>query len=127
MSAILGFTGVALASTDTAPKGDNKDLVLITNSNGSISLLKRDPRNPAAPYFEAEKVYAGLVGADWPANQYVGSTHWWWTGQTNGTVQGSSSVARTRCRPWSTTPAAPSTSIPTSLRAGPTQVPTSPA
>jgi DNA-binding beta-propeller fold protein YncE len=85
MSAFLGF---ALASADTAPKGDNKDLVLITHTNGSISLLKRDPRNKAAPYFEAETVPAGLTGADWPANQYVGSTHWWWTGQTNGTVQG---------------------------------------
>lgn len=28
------------------------------------------------------------MGADWPANQYIGSTHWWWTGQTNGSVQG---------------------------------------
>jgi DNA-binding beta-propeller fold protein YncE len=88
MSAFLGFAGVALASTDTVPKGDNKDLVLITNADGSISLLKRDPHNRAAPYFEAEKVSAGLVGAEWPANQYVGSTHWWWTGQTNGTVKG---------------------------------------
>lgn len=88
MSAVLGFTGAALASSDSAPRGDNKDLVLITNSNGSVSLLKRDPRNKEAPYFEAEKVPAGLTGADWPANQYVGSTHWWWTGQTNGTVKG---------------------------------------
>jgi DNA-binding beta-propeller fold protein YncE len=88
MSALLSFSGLSMASTDAAPAGDNKDLVLITNANGSISLLKRDPRNRAAPYFEAEKVYAGLVGADWPANQYVGSTRWWWTGQTNGTVQG---------------------------------------
>lgn len=88
ISAFLGFAGVALAATDTPPEGDNKDLVLITHTNGSISLLKRDPRNKAAPYFEAEKVPAGLTGAEWPANQYVGSTHWWWTGQTNGTVKG---------------------------------------
>jgi len=88
MSAFLGFAGVALAATDATPEGDNKDLVLITHTNGSISLLKRDPRNMAAPYFEAEKVPAGLTGAEWPANQYVGSTRWWWTGQTNGTVKG---------------------------------------
>jgi DNA-binding beta-propeller fold protein YncE len=88
LSALFGLTGLSTAWGDTAPKGDGKDLVLITNSNGSISLLKRDPRNKAEPYFEAEKVYAGLVGADWPGNQYIGSTRWWWTGQTNGTVQG---------------------------------------
>lgn len=85
--ATLGFSATAPAST-TLPKGDNKDLVLITNSDGSVALLKRDPRNREAPYFEAEKVYAGLAGADWPGNQYIGSTHWWWTGQTNGSVQG---------------------------------------
>ncbi len=76
------------ASVASAPEGDNKDLVLVTLSNGEISLIKRDPQNLDAPYFEAEKVNAGLVGADWPANQYIGSTRWWWTGQTNGTVQG---------------------------------------
>ena len=76
------------ASVASAPEGDNKDLVLVTLSNGEISLIKRDPQNKDAPYFEADKVNAGLVGADWPANQYIGSTRWWWTGQTNGTVQG---------------------------------------
>jgi DNA-binding beta-propeller fold protein YncE len=76
------------ASVASAPEGDNKDLVLVTLSNGEISLIKRDPQNLDAPYFEAEKVNAGLVGADWPANQFIGSTRWWWTGQTNGTVQG---------------------------------------
>lgn len=80
--------GFSVPTSATQPVAANDDLILITNSNGSISLIKRDPRNRAAPYFEAEKVYAGLVGADWPANQYIGSTHWWWTGQTNGTVQG---------------------------------------
>jgi DNA-binding beta-propeller fold protein YncE len=84
-SVLLGLSLPALA---TQPAGANDDLILITHSNGSISLIKRDPRNRTAPYFEAEKVYAGLVGADWPANQYIGSTHWWWTGQTNGSVQG---------------------------------------
>lgn len=84
-STLLGLTAPASASQ---PASANDDLILITNSNGSISLIKRDPSNRAAPYFEAEKVYAGLVGADWPANQYIGSTHWWWTGQTNGSVQG---------------------------------------
>lgn len=88
ISASIGLSGGALASPGNTPAGDNKDLVLITLSNGSISLLKRDPRNKTAPYFEAEKVPAGLTGADWPANQYIGSTHWWWTGQTNGTVKG---------------------------------------
>lgn len=88
LSALLGLTGLSTVWGDATSKGDGKDLVLITNSNGSISLLKRDPRNRAEPYFEAEKVYAGLVGADWPGNQYIGSTRWWWTGQTNGTVQG---------------------------------------
>jgi len=88
ISASIGISGVALASPGNAPAGDNKDLVLITLSNGSISMLKRDPHNKTAPYFEAEKVPAGLTGADWPANQYIGSTHWWWTGQTNGTVKG---------------------------------------
>lgn len=79
---------VPSANAAPAPQGDNKDLVLITLSNGSVSLIKRDPQNKDAPYFEAETVPAGLTGADWPANQYIGSTHWWWTGQTNGTVQG---------------------------------------
>lgn len=79
---------VPSANAAPAPQGDNKDLVLITLSNGSVSLIKRDPQNKDAPYFEAETVPAGLTGADWPANQYIGSTHWWWTGQTNGTVRG---------------------------------------
>jgi DNA-binding beta-propeller fold protein YncE len=83
--------GTVLPSTvsaASAPAGDNKDLVLVTLTNGSVSLIQRDPQNKEAPYFEADRVPAGLTGADWPANQYVGSTHWWWTGQTNGTVQG---------------------------------------
>jgi len=88
LSTALGLSGISFALADTAPKGDNKDLVLITNTDGSVSLIKRDPRNKAEPYFEAEKVYAGLAGAAWPANQYIGSTHWWWTGQGNGTVEG---------------------------------------
>src|SRR5512139_1538610 len=86
LGAALLVPGTAAAAA--APQGDNKDLVLITHSNGSVSLIKRDPQNKDAPYFEADRVPAGLTGADWPANQYVGSTHWWWTGQTNGTVQG---------------------------------------
>lgn len=80
--------GLSMPAQATQPASANDDLILITNANGSISLIKRDPHNRAAPYFEAEKVYAGLVGADWPANQHLGSTGWWWTGQTNGTVQG---------------------------------------
>jgi len=88
LGALLGLTGLSTARGDAAPQGDGKDLVLITNSDGSISLLKRDPRNRAEPYFEAEKVDAGLAAADWPANQYIGGTRWWWTGQTNGTVRG---------------------------------------
>jgi len=84
-SFMLAFSVPTLA---TQPESANDDLILITNSNGSISLIKRDPHNRTAPYYEAERVYAGLVGADWPANQYIGSTGWWWTGQTNGTVQG---------------------------------------
>ena len=88
LSTALGLSGISFALADTAPKGDNKDLVLITNTDGSVSLIKRDPRNKAEPYFEAEKVYAGLADAAWPANQYIGSTRWWWTGQGNGTVEG---------------------------------------
>ncbi len=88
LTALFGLSGLSTAWGDAAARGDGKDLVLITNSNGSISLLNRDPRNRVEPYFETEKVYAGLVGADWPGNQYIGSTRWWWTGQTNGTVQG---------------------------------------
>jgi DNA-binding beta-propeller fold protein YncE len=87
--AILGSSAVApVVAADTPSEGDNKDLVLITNSDGSVSLIRRNPQNKDEPYFEAERVAAGLTGADWPANQYVGSTHWWWTGQTNGTVKG---------------------------------------
>ena len=67
---------------------DSKDHVLVTNSDGSVSLIQRDKRGPDGPYREVERVHAGLIGADWPANQYVGSTHWWWVGQTDGTVQG---------------------------------------
>jgi len=88
LSTAIGLSGVSYALADTAPTGDNKDLVLITNTDGSVSLIKRDPRNKAEPYFEAEKVDAGLAGAAWPANQYIGSTHWWWTGQSNGSVEG---------------------------------------
>ncbi|MGE5154690.1 MAG: hypothetical protein ACM3ST_11820, partial [Bdellovibrio bacteriovorus] len=44
LSALFGLAGLSPAWSDTPPKGDGKDLVLITNSNGSISLLKRDPR-----------------------------------------------------------------------------------
>jgi DNA-binding beta-propeller fold protein YncE len=88
LSTALGLSGISFALADTAPKGDNKDLVLITNTDGSISLIKRDPRNKEEPYFEAEKVDAGLAGAAWPANQYIGSTDWWWTGQSNGSVEG---------------------------------------
>jgi DNA-binding beta-propeller fold protein YncE len=84
---------VPSANAAPAPQGDNKDLVLITTDNvggdaGSVVLLKRDPTNKTSPYFEAERVEPGLTQAHWPANQYIGSTHWWWTGQTNGTVQG---------------------------------------
>ena len=67
---------------------DSKDHVLVTNSDGSVSLIQRDKRGPDGPYREVERAHPGLIGADWPANQYVGSTHWWWVGQTDGTVQG---------------------------------------
>jgi DNA-binding beta-propeller fold protein YncE len=67
---------------------DNKDLVLVTHDDGSVSLIKRDKKNRDAPYFEAERVQASLIQGHWPANQYVGSTHWWWVGQTNGSVRG---------------------------------------
>jgi DNA-binding beta-propeller fold protein YncE len=74
-------------------QGDDKDLVLVTTDNvgadaGSVVLIKRDPSNQESPYFEAERVEPGLTQAHWPANQYIGSTHWWWVGQTNGTVRG---------------------------------------
>lgn len=88
VSLTAALTIPTTAGGASAPQGDNKDLVLITLRDGSVSLLRRDPRNADNPYFEAERVPAGLVSADWPANQYVGSTHWWWSGQTNGTVQG---------------------------------------
>jgi len=81
------------AAAAPAPQVDNKDLVLITTDNvggdaGSVVLLKRDPTNKTEPYFEAERVEPGLIQAHWPANQYIGSTHWWWVGQTNGTLKG---------------------------------------
>lgn len=76
--------GSALAS---APgQVGNSDNILVTHQNGEISLIKRE--TPSGQYVEAERVEAGLISAQWPANQYVGSTHWWWVGQTNGTVRG---------------------------------------
>jgi DNA-binding beta-propeller fold protein YncE len=93
--ALAIVAGTVLPSTvsASAPEGDNKDLVLVTTDNvggdaGSVVLLKRDPTNKTSPYFEAERVEPGLIQAHWPANQYTGSTHWWWVGQTNGTLKG---------------------------------------
>ena len=93
LSVAAGSAFPVAAAAAPAPQVDNKDLVLITTDNvggdaGSVVLLKRDPTNKTAPYFEAERVEPGLIQAHWPANQYIGSTHWWWVGQTNGTLKG---------------------------------------
>jgi len=70
------------------PQADSKDHVLVTLSNGSVALIQRDKQSADGPYVEVERVPAGLTSADWPGNQYVGSTKWWWVGQTNGTIRG---------------------------------------
>ena len=62
--------------------------MLVTLLNGSVSLIERDKQSADGPYVEVERVPAGLAAADWPGNQYIGSTKWWWVGQTNGTVRG---------------------------------------
>lgn len=64
----------------------NKDQILVTHDNGDVSLVQRS--SPAGLYIEVDRVAAGLIQGHWPANQYIGSTHWWWVGQTNGTVRG---------------------------------------
>jgi len=84
IATILSATPALAASPDE----DNKEHVLVTLANGSVSLLKRDKQSADGPYVEADRVPAGLVAADWPGNQYTGSTKWWWVGQTNGTVRG---------------------------------------
>ena len=66
--------------------GDRKDRILITHDNGEVSLVQRT--QPHGPYVEVERVGAGLIQAQLPANQYIGKTDWWWVGQTNGTVRG---------------------------------------
>lgn len=67
-------------------QADSKDHILVTHDNGEISLVQRASQTGA--YVEVDRVAAGLIQAQWPANQYIGSTHWWWVGQTNGTVRG---------------------------------------
>lgn len=85
LAAALGLSfGSALANNPG--QVGNSDNILVTHQNGEISLIKR--ANPSGQYVEVERVEAGLISAQWPANQYVGSTHWWWVGQTNGTVRG---------------------------------------
>ncbi len=86
IATIFPFAGSpALAAP---PDEDNKEHVLVTLTNGSVSLIKRDKQSADGPYVEVERVPAGLAAADWPGNQFTGSTKWWWVGQTNGTVRG---------------------------------------
>ncbi len=70
------------------PEADNSVHVLITHDDGAVSLLQRDKKSANGPFREVERVVAGLVQPQWPANQYIGSTKWWWVGQTNGKIRG---------------------------------------
>jgi len=91
-SPMLGVLATALglsfgsALADVPDNTSNKDSILVTHDNGEMSLIQR--ASPSGLYVEVERVAAGLIQPQWPANQYVGSTHWWWVGQTNGTVRG---------------------------------------
>lgn len=82
----LSFGSAIARNPDVPAQMSNKDNILVTHQNGEISLIQR--ASPAGQYVEVERVEAGLISPQWPANQYVGSTHWWWVGQTNGTVRG---------------------------------------
>ena len=78
---------IVLAPLSAAPPvADNKEHVLVTNDDGSVSLIQRE--SSTGQYVVVENVHAGLIQAQWPGNQYVGATKWWWVGQTNGTVVG---------------------------------------
>ena len=82
--------GFAVTETPlhAAPAADNKEHVLVTHDDGSISLIQRDKHSADGPYVEVERVAASLIQGHWPANQYIGSTQWWWVGQSNGTIRG---------------------------------------
>lgn len=64
------------------------DRILVTNDDGSLSLVVRDPHNGAAPFKEADRINLGLVLPHWPANQYKGNPQWWWVGLPTGYVWG---------------------------------------
>jgi DNA-binding beta-propeller fold protein YncE len=64
------------------------DRILVTNDDGSLSLVTRDPHNQAAPFKEVDRINLGLVQPHWPANQYQGNPEWWWVGLPTGYVWG---------------------------------------
>jgi DNA-binding beta-propeller fold protein YncE len=71
--------------------GDDRhhaDRILVTNDDGSLSLVVGDPRNTAAPFKEVDQVNLGLTQPHWPANQYKGNPDWWWIGLPTGYVWG---------------------------------------
>ncbi|MHB1232714.1 MAG: YncE family protein [Burkholderiales bacterium] len=69
-------------------RGNGGDRILITNDDGSVSLLRRDPHNQTAPFKEVDRVTLALVQPHWPANQYKGNPDWWWIGLPTGYVWG---------------------------------------
>ena len=69
-------------------KQEYPDRILVTNDDGSLSLVARDPHNPTAPFREVEQVTLGWGQPHWPANQYKGNSNWWWIGLPSGYVWG---------------------------------------
>ena len=78
----------AWAGDESHERGHGDDRILITNDDGSVTLLRRDPHNAAAPFKEVDRVNLALVQPHWPANQYKTKSDWWWIGLPTGNISG---------------------------------------